>query len=403
MKRIKKIVLLLIFVLLLIPFTTAYAANCSDVQKAVNELEELENSYMELGCDSAEDEETISQCTEVQVNKALVLAKIFKYNDDKVCPSIDLSSIIEEYADDCSNEFSSEVKELSDSVMNIFFISAPFVLIVFGSLDFFKVLAGNNPAEMKKNRSNFIKRLVAFILLYLTPVIVRFLFSLTPYDLNGTTYICDQTVDFNKKISSAAVKGTYNGYKGGKKSSKREGGGDSADGDAIADAARECKEYAQANDFTYSDLIAHNAVTAFSDQNYEKTVCCASLIGASIYKAGIYDAAKANEIYSESAGTVSSNLDDNGWEVIWDADDLEAGDVIVYRCVNAGYCGTYTIGGTTDQIGHVEIYAGNGQKYNTGSTNAIQNYIESDFNIYLYNSDGSVNKEFFCGLRYPGD
>lgn len=215
MKRIKKSLLILFFIFLFVPFITVKADDCSIVQHEVNKLEELETNYKELDCDNAEDNSKLSECNMIKVSKSSSLEKIFKYNDEKTCPSIDLSRIISEYSGVCSNEFSSTIKDISDKVMNLFFISAPFLLIILGSLDFFKIVTNGSPDEIKKSRSNFIKRVAAFLLLYLAPLVVKTLFSITPYDMNGTSYICAEIIDLNAKISSTGVKGIYVGYKGG--------------------------------------------------------------------------------------------------------------------------------------------------------------------------------------------
>lgn len=213
MKRIKKISLILFFVLLFIPFTSINAdrkATCADVMDAINELEDLDSTYTKLDCENAVESKIIYKCNKNRIRKSEVLEDIFMYNDKKVCPSIDLSSIISTYKDDCSNELSSKIKEVSDTVMKIFFVSAPFILILFGSLDFFKIVTASDAREIKKNRSNFIKRVIAFVLLYITPFIVKTLFSFTPYEMDGG-YICAQEIDFNAKISTGEISGLYGG------------------------------------------------------------------------------------------------------------------------------------------------------------------------------------------------
>ena len=56
-------------------------------------------------------------------------------------------------------------------------IAAPFIIILFGSLDFFKAVAAGDEKKMKESKTNFIKRLIAFLLLILLPFIVQFIFS----------------------------------------------------------------------------------------------------------------------------------------------------------------------------------------------------------------------------------
>lgn len=388
MKRIKKNVLFLFFIMLLVPITTVFAADCSDVQNAVNELEELENAYSEKDCDNAVNSITLSECATIQVSKSSVLEKIFKYNDEKTCESIDLSNIIDKYADDCSNEFSSEVKEISDSVMKVFFITAPFILLLFGSLDFFKIIVGASPEEIKKNRSNFVKRLVAFLLLYLAPVMVRTLFSITPYDMNGTNYICAQEISFNPKVSSNRVSGTYGGnnYSSGQ-------------GAAIAEAAKEIKEYAVDHGYTWTctGISAQNVATPYNDSY--GGLCCAELIGASLLRSGLYDEAEANHFQTTSAPNAANLLAEAGWIAIWDPEELEPGDVLLYeKYTGLSGCGGAQIEGTYYPVPHIDIYYGDGMKVTTGGDfgHALTTFSTDSF----YTQGGYA--KWLCGLRYPG-
>lgn len=56
-------------------------------------------------------------------------------------------------------------------------IIAPFLVILFGSLDFFKSMIANDEKQMRQARGKFIKRLIAFLLLIILPFIVQFIFS----------------------------------------------------------------------------------------------------------------------------------------------------------------------------------------------------------------------------------
>ena len=393
MKRIKKIIFILFFVILLLPFTVVHADDCAKVQNAVNKLEELENTYEQMDCENTTSSLTLSECNTILVKKTQVLSKIFKYNDENTCSSIDLSSIIDKYYGDCSNEFSSEVKEISDTVMNIFFISAPFMILLFGSLDFFKIIVGSNPEQIKKNRSNFFKRLVAFLLLYLTPVIVRALFSITPYDLNGTTYICFQEISLEPNYTSSAVRGKY-----GKRNRS------SGDGQAIADSAHDIKEYIVDNGFSYG-FPGLKVGTVANESNTSKKFCCATLVGVSLYNAGIYDEDTANSIQSDSAPTTVRNLIDKDWIVIWDPDELEPGDILVYQKTECDSCGSAIIEGTYYWTSHVDIYYGDGKKITTGdgATSYPPGFSNcSVISDFCPTCVSSSTQRWLCGLRYPG-
>lgn len=384
MKRIRKITLILLFVLLFIPITVIKAdrkATCADVMDAINELDKLDSAYEDLDCVNAVDSKVIYKCNKNRIKKSEVLEDIFNYNEKKVCPSIDLSSIISKYNKDCSNEFSSKIKEVSDTVMKIFFMTAPFILIIFGSLDFFKIVTASDGSQIKKNRTNFFKRLAAFLLLYITPFIVKTLFSLTPYEMDGG-YICSQEIDFTQKISTGELTGIYGGNNYG-----------SGNGEAIVASAKEIVEYAIDNDFRYgfpssSGISLSNIATS---SNTSKKICCATLVGASLVKAGIYEESEMN--YStDSSPSTAEFLYKKGWIVIYDEDKLEPGDILFYH--RSG--GTHKIiDGKDYQPGHTDIYAGDGKKYNSGDfckTSACKTKALTNFS----------SSNFIFALRYPG-
>lgn len=388
MKRIKKITFYTIFIILffVFPFCVVHADDCSDVNNAVSEYEKIEKFYKTLDCDNAANNKTIYQCNNLLINRSSVLSKIFQYNDDKTCDSVDLSSIIQANKGKCSNEFSSEIKNISDTVMKIFLISAPFILVLFGSLDFFKIVVESDPRETKKHRTNFIKRVAAFVLLYLTPFFVRFMFSLTPYSFDGS-YICSEQITTSQKISTGGVTGTYGGNNYRRGSSK--------DGQAIVAAAKEIVEYALANDFRYGypNSTYHISVTKIAtSDNTSKKICCATLVGSSLVKAGIFDESEMTYGIDSSPATASF-LYKKGWIIIYDKDKLEPGDVLFYHRSGGHHV---TIDGKDYQPGHTDIYAGDGKKYNAGDfceTSACKTKALTSFS----------GKDFLFALRNPGN
>ena len=403
MKRIKKCFILIFFILLFMPLTLVKAdsfATCADVVDAITELDDIDAMYEELDCDNATSNADIHKCNNLRIKKASVLEKIFEYNEEKVCPSIDLSEIIAKYSDSCSNRFSSEIKEYADKLMRLFFMAAPFILIIFGSLDFFKIIAANDPKEIKKSRTNFIKRLAAFILLLLTPAIVHFLFSLTPYDMDGNSFVCSQELILSSKTTVGEISGIYGG--------NNYGGG----GQAIAEAAKEVKEYIKDNGYFYGYELTWGipADRLATPEQGNKQFCCATLIRVALYRGGIYTVDETKFIESETAGAVAQALYDKGWTVIWDADKLEPGDVLVYDRPGSSYYSTY-IEGHLYHVGHVDIYYGDGKKVSTGDgcrkgADGCPSYggFKDRPTLSTFNSaPGTTAKQgFLCGLRYPG-
>lgn len=56
-------------------------------------------------------------------------------------------------------------------------IISPFIVILFGSLDFFKSMVAGDEKGMKASRGKFVKRIIAFLLLIILPFVLQFIFS----------------------------------------------------------------------------------------------------------------------------------------------------------------------------------------------------------------------------------
>ena len=70
----------------------------------------------------------------------------------------------------------SDVKYLTGA-WTLIRIAAPFIIILFGSLDFIKAVMASDEKKMKESKGKFIKRLIAFILFIVLPFVVQFIFS----------------------------------------------------------------------------------------------------------------------------------------------------------------------------------------------------------------------------------
>ena len=62
-------------------------------------------------------------------------------------------------------------------VITIISIAAPFALIIFGSLDFFKAIIAGDEKEMKAKRKPFVGRLVAAIVILILPGLINLVMS----------------------------------------------------------------------------------------------------------------------------------------------------------------------------------------------------------------------------------
>ena len=211
MKRRIKILVFFAFFVFLIP--SVYAEEpyveenkCSDVGEMVNAYDGIMDQIESLKCseimgnNSSNDFDTIGKCSDLYTKKSYILSKIFKTNETVgVCASARFKEIIKENEEDCSSVLDSSIKTVSENIMNIFYIVAPFLVILFGSLDFAKIVVANNPNDIKKHRKNFVRRLVAMILLFLTPAIIRLIFSFnfSGYSLDGNVYVCKRPFNFS--------------------------------------------------------------------------------------------------------------------------------------------------------------------------------------------------------------
>ena len=70
----------------------------------------------------------------------------------------------------------SDVKYLTEIWLVIRIIS-PFIVVLFGSLDFFKAITAGDEKKIKESKTKFIKRVIAFFLLIFLPFVVQFIFS----------------------------------------------------------------------------------------------------------------------------------------------------------------------------------------------------------------------------------
>lgn len=193
-----------IFVIILLVFPTVVLAegdvSCSVVNDTVDKYNTLIDKIASTNCDSIYTNEELKECNNNEMNRVALLSKIFQYNNSKKseCNS-QISSIVEENKESCSSVFDSDFKELISSLMNIFYIVAPFLLIIFGSIDFFTIVTAGNPVSSSSKGSpasvakrKFFKRVIAFVLLYFIPVIINIILGLngSEYDLSGNPYVC---------------------------------------------------------------------------------------------------------------------------------------------------------------------------------------------------------------------
>ena len=83
--------------------------------------------------------------------------------------------------------------------MKFFYVVAPFLLIIFGMLDFSKIVVMSDPNTIKESRKKFVRRLICFLLVFLIPGITRLFldFNVIGIDYNSNIYSCKSNIVFH--------------------------------------------------------------------------------------------------------------------------------------------------------------------------------------------------------------
>ncbi len=174
------------------------ATTCAEIEKEINNYNLIKEELSKLDCTIKDDEKIINSCNELNMKKNALITKLYHYTPDaKSCSKTNknLSAIIKENENNCGKVFNDTLDNLVSYITGIFYIVGPFLLIIFGILDFSRVTISNDKEALKKATTKFSKRLLATILLFLSPIMVRLILSLNTsnYNLNGDAYACNYT------------------------------------------------------------------------------------------------------------------------------------------------------------------------------------------------------------------
>lgn len=393
MKKVK-ILLIALFFIFCIPYVVSadtHETTCADIRNKVNEYNGIVNEYNSLVCDTPADATTLSECRRLVYQKSGVIEEIFSLSDrNDSCNISEVDEIRSANGDNCSNSLSSDVKDFANTIMFDFYVIAPFLLIIFGSIDFFKIIVNGDPKNIQKNRSNFFKRLTAFVLLYFTPFIVNQIFSFSVYDVASNSYICtvEQTAPLSTSEKSARV--LYSGVYGIDNSIVY----DSDSAGQIVKAADSISKTWANQGYVYFDGVHSLRYGSIKDSinNSTKGTCCATLAAAALYRANLVSESEINSIPYNGAYYIAELLDRKNWQIIENYDQLRPGD-IVFMTSSGGNAPVTLRNGKTYNQGHVQIYAGGTKWYNAGSTEAIQGAQPST------QSDSYARSRFSFALR----
>lgn len=75
-------------------------------------------------------------------------------------------------------------------IIRIIQIAVPFVLIIFGSLDFFKAIVAGDEKEMKQKRKPFVQRVIAALIIILLPTLVNLIMKNIAANTNNRFATC---------------------------------------------------------------------------------------------------------------------------------------------------------------------------------------------------------------------
>lgn len=75
--------------------------------------------------------------------------------------------------------------ELIQSVLNIFRIAAPILVILLGTVDLFTAMISSSEDKMKKAQTNFVKRIIMGVCLIFVPTIINFIIAAASEAITG--------------------------------------------------------------------------------------------------------------------------------------------------------------------------------------------------------------------------
>lgn len=187
-------VITLLFFIGIIPVSAK--EDCTSVKSGLDLYDSYEETLKNTDCTDTSDVTIVNTCNETNQQKNLIISKIMKLNDEnQICSSEKkrVNKIIKDNKDNCGKIFDDDFNNFVKNAMAVFYVVAPILLILFGSLDFAKATVASDPAALKKASTNFAKRIAATLLLFLTPTIINLIlsFNMTDKYLSGNAYTCN--------------------------------------------------------------------------------------------------------------------------------------------------------------------------------------------------------------------
>lgn len=395
----KRIISLTIFVLSFIAIFSAKAAaryDISGVNKHLQRYNDAVSELSSLNCDGElNNQSEADRCNNLNLQKATALAYMYNAREyDEDLTNEEVVGVLNSNSSDCSTIYSSELQDAINKVFLLFYIAGPILLILFGSLDLTRAIVAGDEKKRKALYTKFIRRSIALVLLFVSPVIVNLLVNTFGADKYAKqTYSCNYT-EKKAVIKYTPVVKTSSGR-------NRNTTGNAALASKIIEQASAINQVSSQKKWTYKCVGIDTILSNYENKRYG-TECCADYVSTVLYLAGAFSKEEIkgmNNVTGQCgewrghtyATGVQAFLKASGWIQISDIDDLQAGDIVftkpqsddISACINS-----------TVRAGHVEIYAGDGKKFNAGNDGHIQSSVPVNV---------SYSKPYFIeAYRAPG-
>ena len=201
----KKILKLLLFIFcIFFNLNVVSAKTCAQIDQDINKYNEVKEKLSSLDCSKVDDTKIVNECNKYNLEKNTVLSEIYRINEAKPnCSSqvTKMESILKENENNCGKIFDDTIDKWIKYIMGIFYIIGPILVIVFGTLDFGKATISSDSTALKKATNKFYKRLLALVLLFLSPLLTNLIISIntTGYNLSGDAYSCNYSTIWARK------------------------------------------------------------------------------------------------------------------------------------------------------------------------------------------------------------
>lgn len=195
----KKVCYTLIILFIFLFTKNVSAITCSDLSSEITNYNKAVNNLSKLTCTDVTDAKIAAECNNNYRSKSQSISNLYQLKKDVEESNItcktqidSINKILNDNKDDCSEIFGNILTDAQSTFMTVFYILGPILVILFGSLDYTKAVMNSDADLLKKATNQFAKRMVALILLFLSPAIVNIItnISTSSYNFSGDSITC---------------------------------------------------------------------------------------------------------------------------------------------------------------------------------------------------------------------